>query len=159
MRHPLSAADIERFQTVIARRLGLQFEEARLEFLADVMRRRLELRGHAAQVYLARLETGYVDDEVGALAQELTVPETYFFRHHDQYRAFSEIALPNRMGAQCACRRVRILSAGCASGEEAYSLAMLVREAHIDRSWDISILGVDVNPAIVRKTKLGLYSK
>ena len=63
------------------------------------------------------------------------------------------------MGAQAAARRLQILSAGCASGEEAYSLAMLVREAAMDRSWDVSILGVDVNPAIVSKATRALFSE
>jgi chemotaxis protein methyltransferase CheR len=159
MRHPFSSADIDRFRSVIACRLGLQFEDAKLGYLADVMRRRLEIGGQTPEAYLARLETEHVDDEIGALAQELTVPETYFFRHNDQYRAFAEIALPDRMGAQSTARRLRILSAGCASGEEAYSLAMLVREAAMDPSWDVSILGVDVNPAIVSKATRALFSE
>jgi len=159
MRHPFSSADIDRFRSVIACRLGLQFEDAKLGYLADVMRRRLEIGRQTPEAYLARLETELVDDETGALAQELTVPETYFFRHNDQFRAFAEIALPDRMGAQSAARRLRILSAGCASGEEAYSLAMLVREAAMDRSWDVSILGVDVNPAIVSKATRALFSE
>ena len=158
MRQPFSSADIERFRSVIARCLGLQFEDAKLGFLADVLRRRLDVVGQTPDVYLARLETEHLDDEVGALAQELTVPETYFFRHNDQYRAFAEIALPDRIAAQSAARRLRILSAGCASGEEAYSLAMLVREAAVDPSWDVSILGVDVNPAIVSKATRARFS-
>jgi chemotaxis protein methyltransferase CheR len=159
MIRPCRSADIERFRCVIARCLGLQFEDAKLGFLADVVRRRLEVGGLTPEAYLARLETEHLDGEIGALSQELTVPETYFFRHNDQYRAFAEIALPDRMGAQSATRRLRILSAGCASGEEAYSLAMLVREAAMDRSWDVSILGVDVNPAIVHKATRALFSE
>ena len=129
MRPSLGSVDADRFRTIVARCLGLQFEDAKLGFLADVVRRRLEVGGQTADAYLAGLETAHLDDEIGALSQELTVPETYFFRHNDQYRAFSEIALPDRIGAQSAARCLRILSAGCASGEEAYSLAMLVREA------------------------------
>lgn len=154
----LSVADIDRFRDVIARCLGLQFEDAKLGFLADVLRRRLAAAGQAADVYLSRLETdSFNSEEVGALAQELTVPETYFFRNTDQYRAFAETALPDRMRAQSAVRRLKILSAGCASGEEAYSLALLVRET-VDPSWDVSIRAVDVNPAMVSKASRARYS-
>lgn len=152
-----SAADIERFRCAVVRCLGLSFEDAKLGFLADILRRRLDAIGQSTDVYLGRLETENLPDEIGALAQELTVPETYFFRHNDQYRAFADIALPDRLAAQSAARRLRILSAGCASGEEAYSLAILVREA-VDPSWDVSILGVDVNPAIVKKAARARYS-
>jgi chemotaxis protein methyltransferase CheR len=159
MTHRFSSADAERFRDVIARGLGLQFEDDKLGFLADVGRRRLEAGGQTAEVYLTRLETGHLEDEIGALSQELTVSETYFFRHNEQYRAFAEIALPDSIGARSAARRLRILSAGCASGEEAYSLAMLVQAADLDRSWDVSILGVDVNPAIVSKATRALFSE
>jgi chemotaxis protein methyltransferase CheR len=159
MRHAVTSADTDRFRLVVARCLGLQFDDTRLGFLADVVRRRLEIGGQTADAYLARLETAPPGDEIGALSQELTVPETYFFRHGEQYRAFSEVALPDRLGAPSAARCLRILSAGCASGEEAYSLAMLVQEAAIDRSWDVAILGIDVNPAMVSKAKRALFSE
>jgi chemotaxis protein methyltransferase CheR len=152
-----SSADIERFRSAVARCLGLHFEDAKLGFLADTLRRRLDALGQPPDLYLARLETENLPDEVGALAQELTVPETYFFRNSDQYRALAEIALPDRTTAQSGARRLRILSAGCASGEEAYSLAIVIRET-VDPSWDVSILGVDVNPAMVRKATRARYS-
>ena len=157
MIHTDRPADIERFRSAVARRLGLHFEDAKLGFLADTLRRRLDAIGQSSDVYLARLETGNLPDEVGALAQELTVPETYFFRNSDQFRALAEIALPDRVAAQSGARRLRILSAGCASGEEAYSLAILIRET-VDPSWDVSILGVDVNPAILEKALRARYS-
>jgi chemotaxis protein methyltransferase CheR len=159
MRDRLSAADIERFRTIVARCLGLQFEDAKLGFLADIAHRRLEVRAQTAEVYLASLEATPTGDEVAALAQELTVGETYFFRHNDQYRAFAEVALPDRTGMPSTARRLRVLSAGCASGDEAYSLAILVREAALDPSWEVWILGVDVNPAAVRKATQALYSE
>ena len=160
MKEHIRPADIDRFRGGIVHCLGLQFEDAKLGFLADVLRRRLDVARDAPDVYLTRLETeNRGGDEAGALSQELTVPETYFFRHNDQFRAFAEIALPDRMGAQSAARRLRILSAGCASGDEAYSLAVLVREAVIDPSWDVSILGVDVNPAMVNKARRARFSE
>ena len=157
MIHVSSSADTERFRDAVAQRLGLHFEDAKLGFLEDVLRRRLNAIRLAPQVYLDGLETASLPDEAGALAEELTVPETYFFRHSEQCRAFSELALPDRLVAQASTRRLRILSAGCASGEEAYSLAMLTRDA-VDPSWDVSILGVDINPAMLEKATLARYS-
>jgi chemotaxis protein methyltransferase CheR len=153
----LGSADVDRFRSVVARCLGLQFDDAKLGFLEDVLRRRLDAIRYAPDVYLARLALENLPDEVGALAQELTVPETYFFRNSDQYRAFAEMALPDRITVQSGAKRLRILSAGCASGEEAYSLAILTREA-VDPAWDVSILGVDMNPAMVRKATQARYS-
>lgn len=154
----IGAGEIERFRAAIAARLGLHFDEGRFGFLTDVLRRRFEATGQDGDAYLLRLDTRPATDEVTALARELTVPETYFFRHVDQYRAFAEIVLPERLGAQAAGRRLRILSLGCASGEEAYSLAILVRDTLVDPAWDVSILGVDVNPAMIEKASRGRFS-
>jgi chemotaxis protein methyltransferase CheR len=96
--------------------------------------------------------------EIGALAQELTVPETYFFRNIEQFRAFAEVVLTNRARGGAASRSLRILSVGCASGEEAYTIAMVVRAWMPALSEDLSILGIDVNPAMLRKAQRGRYS-
>jgi chemotaxis protein methyltransferase CheR len=153
------ASDLERFRALIVRCLGLQFEDAKLGFLAEVLRRRLEATKQEPAVYLALLDTRPAVHEVGLLAQELTVAETYFFRHLEQYRAFAEVALPDRVRAvQSAGVRVSVVSAACASGEEPYSLAMTVREAIPDRVDAVSILGVDINAAQIEKAARGRFS-
>lgn len=154
----IQARDIERLRTVVARRLGLSFDESKSAALADVLRRRFDATGHDSDTYLSRLEAQSAREELASLARELTVPETYFFRNADQFRAFAEIVLPDRVAARAAERHVRILSLGCASGEEAYSLAMLARDRLPDPGVGVSIVGVDVNPSIIEKAKLGRFS-
>ncbi len=154
----LPNAQVTRFRAVIERKLGLSFQDDKQEFLAEVMRARLETTGDTGETYLARLENPATSKEWSALGELLTVPETYFFRHYDQFRAFAEVALPDRMRARSATSYLSILSAGCASGEEAYSLAVLTREATSGRLWDVSIVGVDINPAIIKKAIEGRYS-
>ena len=145
----LGIANIERFRSIVANRFGLHFEDAKTGFLGDVLRRRLDQTGQPCESYLELLYAKGSRTELCALARELTVGETYFFRNIDQFRAFSEAALPNRIQVRASQKKLRMLSAGCASGEEAYSLAILLREAAIDPSWDISILAVDINPAMI----------
>jgi chemotaxis protein methyltransferase CheR len=147
---------VERFRGVVGKRLGLQLENDRLEALALVLRRRLDVTGLPTAEYLGMLEASAVPEEVSALAEELTIPETFFFRNPGHYRALAEVALPNRMAEQ-AGRRLNILSAGCASGEEAYSLAITARPA-VEAGWQVSILGVDLNPAVLAKAARGRYT-
>ena len=150
---------LERFRALIVRRLGLQFEDAKLGFLAEVLRRRLESTKEGADNYLAQLDAEASSNEVVVLAQELTVAETYFFRHVEQYRAFAEMALPDRLRcSQAAGARLSIVSAGCASGEEPYSLAITVRDTLTDRAEAVSILGVDINPVLLEKATRGRFS-
>ncbi|MET0792356.1 MAG: CheR family methyltransferase, partial [Polyangiaceae bacterium] len=155
----LSSNDVDRFRAAIARRMGLWFDDQKLESLANVLERRLQALGQPASSYLASLETqtGLVS-ELREIAQELTVGETYFFRHNDQFRAFAEVALPARVEARAAVRQLRLLSAGCSSGEEAYTLSMLTRERAADPRWDIAIHAVDLNPKALERARQARYS-
>jgi len=148
----------ERFRGWISQQLGLHFDDAKLEFLAEVLDRRADKQGLALRPYLDRLEIAGIDTELEALVLELTVSETYFFRHMDQFRAFTDVALPAAEAARAPMRKLNILSAGCASGEEPYSLAMLVRERGVDAGWNVAIRGVDINPANLAKAARGRYS-
>lgn len=109
-------SDVECFRSIVERRLGLQFDDSKLGFLGDVLRRRLNADGRLCEIYLGRLEAEAPQDELRALARELTVAETYFFRNIDQFRAFSEVALPDRMRLGRGSLLSLDPSAGCHSG-------------------------------------------
>ena len=155
----LGTPELDLFQQAIVARLGLRFDDSRLTFLAEVLLRRVAARRLSTGAYLAALLTELeASDELSALARELTVGETYFFRHRDQFNAFCDVALPERFSARARSRSLRLLSAGCASGEEAYSLAILLREHGVEPGFEISIQGVDLNPDALAKAAAGLYS-
>ncbi|HKY36208.1 MAG TPA: protein-glutamate O-methyltransferase CheR [Polyangiaceae bacterium] len=159
MSPPLSNRELESFHSAVTERLGLRFDDSRLSLLAEVLLRRLEARRMGCAPYLADLASDHDSAvELRALARELTVGETYFFRHGDQFQALREVALPERQAARAASRHLRLLSAGCASGEEAYSLAILVREMGIEPAFRVGIQGVDLNPEALEKAARGVYS-
>jgi chemotaxis protein methyltransferase CheR len=155
----VARADLERFRSVVAARFGLQYEDAKLDYLADVLQQRLEATGAAgAGSYLETLASPLREDERQALVGHLTVSETFFFRNADNFRALAGHVLPERVRRR-QTRTLRILSAGCASGEEPYSLAMMIREAlpELDR-WDVKIVGLDLNPAMISRAREARYS-
>jgi chemotaxis protein methyltransferase CheR len=175
-------ADVDRFRSMVARRLGLRFDDAKLAWLGDVLRRRIEAGPRGGALYQALLDAepgtpppdwaaasgaapvaaalgAEEARELGALAEELTVGETYFFRHNDQLRALHEDVVLGQLAPRAAPRRLRILSAGCASGDEAYSLAMLLHGLRADPGWDLSIHAIDLNPAAVERARRGRYSE
>lgn len=145
--------ELDRFRDLLGRQLGLWFEDDKLALLREVLGRRLARARLAADVYLSRLAGDR--GELLELTRELTVTETYFFRHSSQLEAFSEFV------QRTAVTRspVRVLCAGCSSGEEAYSLAVLAREALLERPAEhVSILAVDVNPAMLAKAQNASYT-
>jgi len=154
----LSSSDVDRFRGIVASRLGLHFDDSGLGQLAEVLGRRVKAHGQECGAYLAHVESRLAPrGELGALASELTVGETYFFRNPDHFRALTEIVVPARMRAQHGTRRLQVLSAGCASGEEAYTLVIVLREC-LDPSWQLSIRAVDINPAMIEKARRARYS-
>jgi len=153
-------AEIERARTLIAEGLGLWVDDERLNDLAAFLEERaLELRSSGVTEYLQQLAHGRNGDELRAVAERMTVGETYFFRDWDQFRALTGVVLPDYARRCGVPRSLRILSAGCASGEEAFSLAILLREQLINTpAWDVTLVGIDVNPVALKRARRARYS-
>jgi chemotaxis protein methyltransferase CheR len=99
--------------------------------------------------------------EVQALASHLTVGETHFFRSPDTYAMLQSSLLPELISAvQYTTRRLRIWSAGCATGQEPYSIAILIsRLLPKPIGWDITILGTDINPDSLAAAQAAEYTE
>jgi chemotaxis protein methyltransferase CheR len=146
------------FRAAVARWLGLEFDDGKAEFLAGVVRRRAAAHNLSREAYLAGLRAGAPSaSEQSALARELTINETYFFRHPAQLEAFRDVALPDRMRAREASRQLRVTSLGCSTGEEPYSLAILLDDVR-RRGWEVTITGVDLDPAVLERAGRGRYT-
>jgi chemotaxis protein methyltransferase CheR len=98
--------------------------------------------------------------------EALLVHETYFFRHPDQLRLLAEDLLPRllRQRAESGSRQVRVWCAGCSSGEEVYTIALLVRAAIAAStlpslgSWNVTILGTDLSAQTLQVARVGRYA-
>ena len=145
----VSRTHAERFRDLVSARLGLHFDDGKLDDLAAVLVSRAHARRlPSVESYFASLDA----DETAALAERLTVGETYFFRYREQFDAFAEVALP----AALARGAPRILSAGCATGDEPYTLAIFVREH--GGGGAAAIHAFDVNPAAIARAAQARYS-
>jgi chemotaxis protein methyltransferase CheR len=99
--------------------------------------------------------------QLHVLASHLTVGETYFFRESKTFDALAEHVLPElirrRRGRE---QRLRLWSAACSTGEEAYSLAILVRQLLPDwQDWNVTILATDINERFLQKAIAGIYGE
>lgn len=147
-----AGAEIDRFAGVLTERTGMQFSEARHDDLGRALHQRAQALGLGYTVYLDRLAGTLGRSELAQLARDLTVGETYFLRHMEQFQALTDVVLPELAKKQ---RPVQILSAGCASGEEAYSIAIIVRERFPELATQIT--AIDLNPAVLEKAERGVY--
>jgi chemotaxis protein methyltransferase CheR len=99
--------------------------------------------------------------DLRTLATHLTIGETYFFRERPSFNAIANEILPILIHRRRAgIKRLRIWSAACSTGEEAYSLAILVQQILPDwQEWNINILATDINPMFLRKAEAGIYGE
>ncbi|MFI5891646.1 CheR family methyltransferase [Actinoplanes sp. NPDC051513] len=151
-------AEITRFRELLGRKLGWMFTDRDAGQLAPLLDERARASRMSRADYLNRLAARPWGDELTELVERLSITETYFFRHNEQFQALREEALPNRITARSAQRTLRLLSVACSSGEEAYSLAITVRGALPGEDWLVSVIGVDANPVMLGLAAANRYS-
>jgi chemotaxis protein methyltransferase CheR len=95
------------------------------------------------------------------VVEAMTTNETSWFRDHHPYDAFESVILPDLLSCRARERRLTVWSAATASGQEAYSIAMLLHERLLaaDPSWDVRVLASDLSEQMVRRTRAGRYSQ
>ncbi len=94
------------------------------------------------------------------VTEAMTTNESFFFRDNKPFDQFRDVVLPQVMAARAGRRSIRIWSAACSSGQEAYSLGMLLKEgAPKLAGWNIEIVGTDISVEMLEKAKAGLYSQ
>ena len=161
MKTPAAQPLLPAMTELLAREVGLHFPPERWGDLKRGL-------GHIA------LESGYANIEecmakllaaplerqqIETLGRHLTIGETYFFREPKVFEALQMNVLPELIQARRQSgRQLRVWSAGCSTGEEAYSLAILLQRVIPDyRQWDITILGTDINPQALEKAETGIF--
>lgn len=126
---------------------GLSFDESRRDSLAfSIAERMRATRIAEVSAYLSRVASVTGGEELQALLDEVTIPETHFFRNPPQIRALRKYVIPELIRHAEHTKRIRIWSAGCSTGEEAYTLAILIREIlPMTAGWDVKILATDIS--------------
>ena len=97
--------------------------------------------------------------ELEEIIELLTTNETYFFREEYQLKAFSEEILPELLERCRVEKRIRVWSAGCSSGEEAYTIAMLIRERQEFDNWNVEVFGNDISRKVLQAARNGIFGK
>lgn len=150
--------DLTPFKELLLNTCGFFFEKGREQTLCDALNRRMAAVGvNDADAYQALLRND--SKELAQLVELLTVNETYFLREPDHLNLMADKLLPSLMGGK-GNRPVRILSAGCSTGEEPYSIAIMLRERYgADCERLFTITGVDIDTTAIAIARQGMYGK
>ncbi len=152
-----------KIRDLIYRISGIYHSEQKLYLLiASCTRRMIACAVATPSGYLERLTIGNNREaELGLLLNEITIGETYMFRHPVQLEALRTVILPQVMQAKMSLglKRIRIWSAGCSTGEEPYTLAMFLLEEKDKQlaGWTFDILASDLNSNSLETARAGVY--
>jgi chemotaxis protein methyltransferase CheR len=160
----LSLEQYGRLCRIIYDRLGLSFDDKKIHFLSKRVFTRMDcLKLDNPADYLMRLAYGEnAEAEMQALANLITTNETYMFREYEQLEAFANSCLPEIVVSKKAQgdRSLRIWTAGCSSGEETYTIAIIVREVFPEIiDWDLQILATDIDEERLAMADAGVYGE
>ena len=140
---------------------GLWYRDENSYLLERRLQPRLQALGlgdFAAYHRFLRFDPGR-EAELDEAAEVLTTNETYFYREPFQLRAFHREILPELARSNARDRRLRVLSAGCSTGEEVYTLAALVRESGFFENWEVELIGSDISRRCVAQARAGAFGE
>ena len=163
LKSEITQLQLDKIRELIYKETGILYETKK----DYAMKSRLERRMEATCVrsfseYYNKLSSDNKRDELQSLIEELTVNETYFFRDFPQLQGFAEKALPLIVEEKKAKYdfSLKIWSAACSTGEEPYTLSIIVQEMIEDyENWDVSILATDIDRQVLHMARKGEYGQ
>lgn len=162
---PLSDAEFRLLRDFIKARFGLSFPSENAFLLERRLQPRLEALGlRSYNAYLAHLQSPELpeaerDRELDEIFDRVATRETYFFRESYQLNALRDELLPALHERRPRGSRLALWSAGCASGEETYSLAMIVLETGLFTDWQVEVVGSDFSLQALATARRGVYGQ
>lgn len=163
MINSISKQLLSQLSELITPLMGLYFPETRWSDLErGIVPAARELGFADIEVFIKWLRsTPLTKNHVEILANHLTVGETYFLRDKESFQVIENRIIPELLRSRRESeKRLRIWSAGCSTGEEPYSIAILLNRIIPDlKDWNITITATDINPRSLKKASEGLYSE
>ncbi len=158
----LTEKEFSVIQDFIHKRFGIYFKDEKRNFIRmKICPRLMSLGFKSFNEYIQFLQYGPErEKEASRMISLLTNTETYFFREVKQLNVFCDFILPEFREEKMARneKSIRILSAGCSSGEEVYTLAMLTFDSgRFFWDWDVEIIGMDINENALKVARDGVY--
>ena len=156
---PLSDDAFRLIRDYLSDYCGLYFDEKSKPIFERRLNRRLKLNHlkDFREYYRLLLYDLKREEELQSILDILTVNETYFFRGEAQIAALRDEILPELKEKNKNTKTLNIWSAPCSTGEEPYTLAMLILEDRGFSGWDINILGSDISQRVISSARRGIY--
>lgn len=152
-----TAQDFDFIRRLVLERTGIALSESKHELVYGRLAKRLRSLGLTRFSEYCEYVASH-DEELPEVVNAITTNLTSFFRETHHFDYLRSDVIPALLHANAASRRIRIWSAGCSSGEEPYSIAMVVRELIPEnQGWDVRILATDIDTNVLDRARTGIY--
>jgi len=155
----LSAPDFAWLRALVSDRTGMHLDEDKLRFVESRLQPLATTEGLDMAALLARARQRPANGLEHRLVEALVIHETMFFRDAHAFEALGRHVLPDLAAARSASKALSIWSGACSTGQEAYSLAMLVNTLPALAGHRVSVLASDLSGEALAKARVGVYSK
>ncbi|WP_169568119.1 CheR family methyltransferase [Sneathiella limimaris] len=157
----MNSQDFQLFSTLVRDRSGLVLSEDKVYLLESRLVPLARQRGLNTLEDLANELRRSNDEKLKEdITEAMTTNETFFFRDNKPFDIFKENILPHLLKTRSANKTLRIWNAACSTGQEPYSVAMLLKEEAAKMAgWRVEILATDISNEVLEKAKSGLYSQ
>ncbi len=150
--------DFDILRQLVSQHTGIALSEHKQEMLYSRLARRLRILNLNSFAEYCELLKSNGGDELMQFMNAVTTNLTAFFREPHHFEQLATHILPALLEQKAEQQRLRIWSAGCASGEEAYSLAIVLRE-HVPSYWNVKILATDLDSNVLGQAIAGIYNR
>lgn len=156
-------SELNSFAILLDKQVGWRIAANEQEKIKNILLNRLHiLKLGSLESYCTFLQQNNFasQQEWQYLIEKITILESFFLRDKGQFKLLKQQILPDLIHRNRHKKRLKIWSAGCSTGEEPYSLALLIKQLLVDyQEWEILILGTDINSSALEKAKQGIYSR
>ena len=154
---PISALDIKKIKDKVHDKTGFNLSYFKPTFLS----RRINVRMNVLHITTGSEYANLLQnesDEINSLYDSLSINVTKFYRNKHIWETFSSNIIPKLLNSSKINNTIRVWSAGCATGEEPYSIAIMFSEALKNTNYKIKIIATDINSQLLQDAKKGVYS-
>ncbi|MDQ6993805.1 MAG: protein-glutamate O-methyltransferase [Mariprofundus sp.] len=154
---PYTRKDFDHLCQLVMEHAGIVLQKGKEDMLYGRLTRRIRLlKLGSFRAYIDHLEADPEGEEFGEFINAITTNLTSFFREKHHFDYMKSTMLPLLMQQNKQSRRIRIWSAGCSTGEEPYTIAMMVAET-VPPGWDVKILATDLDTNVLAHCEKGIY--
>ena len=155
---PMTDRDFKKIQDIAYRQTGIKLSDHKKNMIYGRLARRLRLLNFTRFAEYCDLIAQDNSPEKMEFINAITTNLTAFFREGHHFESLKSDIIPTLMSRNQSSKRIRIWSAGCSSGEEPYTIAMVLKGISALTTWDIKILATDLDTNVIRRAREGIYT-